>query len=599
MKRRFLPSTVLVSLILCALVAWCDEPPNGLSGIFGESKDASTVAPTTGAFGYVVPLTLPPNRGSLQPVLNLAYESGSKVGDAGVGWTLSIPSIDRTPLSGWPKYVDDGAAQNEDRFSYGGLPLTFICVVGGSPTCPLNDQVGPMPSWAAGYRHYRLQVEGSFERFFWRPANNRWIVQQRGGHLLEFGSPLTRPDLQPVDAWDTDTPSGKAFRWYLAVERDLHGARNAIIYQWAADGPSSRRYLRHIYYVPPDSAVGTSQVDAFSYHVELRWDSPPFRQSDFTFADKRPHYKRLRRVAISARPWSGGGDREFVRAYNLAYYVERGETVVIGEAPLWGRSALKSVQMEGRCNLPILETGGVLPDPTSCPTLPPITFEYSAAKLAFGAATYSPVGKPGTREELAFPTSSALIDVNRDGLPDLIQAWPTNLRRDGFTVEYHDCQAGDFIINPTDEQTNDPQLTCAPDKKSDDNVNLWPARIHRLWMNHGPSSGKVQLDLYCLDAGDLQPQSPTYYQVSSPSGYSARKPALFTQYGAEAVSEWGNGSMLWSLAGYHAFGFQPATIRKNGAPFQPDEYDAATFQHFCPESIEYSVSGRISMVQDG
>jgi RHS repeat-associated protein len=430
-----------------------------------------------------------------------------------------------------------------------------------------------------------LQVEGSFERFFWRSENNRWIVQQRGGNVLEFGNPITRPDLQPVGAFDTDATSARTFRWYLASEHDLHGAHNVIIYQWAADGPSSRKYLRHIYYLPPDSGLATAAVDAFAYHVELRWDNPPFRQSDVTFADKRPHYKRLRRVAISSKPWSGGGDRELVRSYNLAYYPERGEPVVAGEAPLWGRSALKSVQMEGRCLVTVRETGGMLPDPTSCPMLPPTTFEYSTAKLSFGAVSYSPVGTPATTKELAFPTSSALIDVNRDGLPDLIQAWPTNFRRSGFTAEYNDCRSGDFIINPTDEQTNDPQLTCAPDDKTDDNVNIRPARIHKLWMNHGPSAAKVNFDFYCLDAGDLQPQSPTYYQVSSPSGYSARKPALFTQYAAEAVSEWGNGALLWSLAGYHAFGFQPAHIRKTGDSFQPDEYDIATFQHFCPERI--------------
>ncbi len=54
-------------------------------------------------------------------------------------------------------------------------------------------------------------------------------------------------------------------------------------------------------------------------------------------------------------------------------------------------------------------------------------------------------------------------------------------------------------------------------------------------------------------------------------------------YGAEAIAEWGNGSMLWSLAGYHAFGLhRPKCIfpaRMSG----PEEYDEQTFLKFCPE----------------
>lgn len=169
---RYLDGTsIAVDLDFCSVMAKCYDPPNGLSGMVGKSKDASSVVPTTGAFGYVAPFKLPPIRGHVQPVLSLSYESGIKVGDAGVDGALSIPSTERAVLSGWPKYVDDGAPQNEDRFSYDGQPLTFTCVIGGLQVCPRNDPVGPMLSWANGYRHHRMQVEGSFERCVWRPGS--------------------------------------------------------------------------------------------------------------------------------------------------------------------------------------------------------------------------------------------------------------------------------------------------------------------------------------------------------------------------------------------------------------------------------------------
>jgi RHS repeat-associated protein len=561
------------------------EAPNGLSGTFGESREASTVVGSTGAMTYAVAFQLPPNRGSAQPALGLHYESGSQTGEAGLGWSLNLPSIERTALSGFPRYLDDGVPTHEDRFAYNGRPLTFICVVGGTPACPVDEHVGAMPNWAQGMRHYRLQVEDSFERFFWSPLQSRWIVQQRGGNTLELGLALTRPDLQLAPAQDTDAPSGKTHRWYLAVQRDSHDDRNMVVYRWASDGHGARSYLREIYYAPPPDKAAVAPSSAFAFHVDLRWEVPPYRQKDSTFADRRPHTRRLTRVAVAAMPWSGGTDRELVRAYDLAYYPERGEPTVAGEAPLWGRSSLKSVQMEGRCTVPVRESTGTLPFPTGCPFLPAVTFEYAAATLAFGAAIYVPLGTPGSTDILAYPTSTAVIDINRDGLPDVVQAWPSNHRRKSYKNVYNECKDGDFIIDAgADPQQLDPQLACNPDDPTDSTFDIRSARIHKAWVNGGFSAGGLRMTPTCLDAGGSEPRSPTFYQITGPQGFGSREPSLFTQHGAEAVSEWGNGALLWSLAGYHAFGFAPARLRDPWAPPGPDDYDETTFRKFCPES---------------
>ena len=386
----------LVTLVVaCTFMAaaWAEDAPNQLSGTFGESKDPATVVGSTGAMTHAVTFKLPSNRGNVQPSVELRYEFGGHTGEGGLGWTLNLPSIERAPLWGWPRYKDDASPQNEDRFTYGGRPLTFICVVGGAPACPVNEHTGVMPAWAKGLRHYRLQVDGSFERFFWNPSASRWIVQQRGGNILEFGLALTRPDLQLSSAYETDAPSGRTFRWYLAVQRDLHADRNMVFYRWADGGSTgARKVLKDVLYAPPAGRAGTATMGEFAYHVELRWEAPSYRQKDVTFVDKRPHYLRLRRVAVAANPGIVGADRELVRAYNLAYYPERGEAVVDGEAPLWGRSSLKSVQMEGRCTSPVKEIFGNLPDPTNCPALPAVSFEYAPARLAAGAARYVALG---------------------------------------------------------------------------------------------------------------------------------------------------------------------------------------------------------------
>jgi len=575
---------ILAGLFVAASGSRADAP-NGLAGTFGEGRETTPVVGSTGAMTYRIAFQLPANRGSAQPTLSLQYESGARTGEAGIGWSLNLPSIERTALSGWPRYLDDGVPAHEDRFTYNGRPLTFICVVGGTPACPANEHVGDMPTWAHGMRHYRLQIEDSFERFFWSPLQSRWIVQQRGGNILEFGLALTRPDLQLASAYEIDASSGKTQRWYLAVQRDPHADRNMVFYRWASDGHGARKYLREIYYAPPPEKAGSAPASAFAFHVDLRWEEPPYRQKDSTFADKRPHTRRLTRVAASASPWAGGTDRELVRAYDLTYYPERGEPTVSGEAPLWGRSSLKSVQMEGRCSAPVLESAGALPFPTGCPKSPAVTFEYAAATLAFGVATYVPLGAPGGSDVLTYPTSTAVIDIDRDGLPEVLQAWPTNFRRKGFQTEYNECKNGEFLVDAgADPQQLDPQLVCKPDGEFTSVFDIRSARIHKAWGNEGNTAGALKMTPMCLDAGGSEPRSPTFYQVTGPKGFGSREPSLFTQYGAEAVSEWGNGAMLWSLAGYHAFGFAPARLQTPGAPPAPDDYDEATYRKFCPES---------------
>src|SRR4029453_15041459 len=278
----------------------------------------------------------------------------------------------------------------------------------------------------------------------------------------------------------------------------------------------------------------------------------------FTVADKRPPPRGLRRLAISAKSWSNATERELVRAYNLTYYPERGMANVAGEAPLWGRSSLKSVTLEGRCATPVLEYGGYLPDPTGCPSLPAMSFEYQAAQLASGTAIYTFLDGPGTSDGLPYLTSSAVININRDGWPHLAQARPTNYDTSSYHFHYGECSLGvgqHFVVGG-DLDSHEPQLICYIHREEYDNQVVRSARQNRAWKNRGIplGTGGLTLEHHCLDAGGIEPGTLTHYQIHGPGGFVSRDPSLFTQYGAEAVGEWGNGSILWSLAGYHGFG---------------------------------------------
>ena len=121
--------------------------------------------------------------------------------------------------------------------------------------------------------------------------------------------------------------------------------------------------------------------------------------------------------------------RQQVRRYHLEY-----ETLL-------QRSYLSSIQMEGRCesveNEPPpptkltwypgieLRQDLLLPGDTSCPRLPKMTFQYNTPSTqTLGVAEIAGLWRwPLDRWRL---DAATLIDVDRDGLPDLV----THLRGD-------------------------------------------------------------------------------------------------------------------------------------------------------------------------
>ena len=557
-----------------------DLAPRAMSGTSGESIGVTEVVGANGAMTYGVTFDLPAGRGDAQPSLGLSYVSGARSGEAGWGWSLDLPTIERAPLSGWPKYLDNNTAAGEDRYTFNGAPLTFVCTIGG---CPATEAAGLDPPSAlfsvTGARYYRRQVEGGFERFYLSADRTRWIVQRRGGEILELGAPATRPDLQPTPAVDVDATTGRVFRWNLAVQRDLRGTNNVVVYQWQSE--TGRKVLRNIYYVPPASGTSSAPVSAFAYHVELIWDAPPHRQEDRAFADRRPPYKRLRRVAISAKTWMNAANRELVRAYNLTYFPTRGVPGAGTEAPFWGRSVLKSVALEGRCSIPIAESAGFLPAATGCPTLgsAPTTFSYQRAEVGSGSATRIDV--PG----ITYLANTTILDVNRDGLPDIVESWPANPSPNSLT-HYTEC-SGQYFIDATAPHDYDPVLICSSNPAIERS-----ARQHRAWINTA-SAGATTFPHACLDAGDVTSTHSILWNhtnlapgVPPGSGGSAtRAPSMFSFFGSETLGDWGDGSLLWSMADHAGFGIRPAgtVAERPGDPAPTEGYDQATFAKFCPE----------------
>jgi RHS repeat-associated protein len=514
---------------------------------------------------YSMPLDLPAARGNAQPTLALRYRSNSGTGDAGEDWSLDLPTIERAPLSNWPKYVDNGHEALEDRYTYSGRVLAYVCTVGVLPGCPV--EAGPMPAWARGHRHYRLRVDRGAERFFLSPSRQRWLVQYRGGQIMEFGEPLTQASVADAAVDREPTAGNKIFRWNLARHYDLHGietaassgalglATNVVVYKWS-QSTTARNVLTDIFYTPPAANPTHATLSEHAYHVALDWEQfGVSHPAPFGRTDKQRPSQRLRRVAIAAAPWGQPGPREIVRQYHFTYYHPR--FVSAGDAPLWYRSFLHQVEIEGRCGG--VESNNIIPA-TTCPRLPAQIFEYESAHIAIGTVIATDIsGSPAGG--LPYPGNTAIVDIDRDGRPDIVQGWPQNYQIHASAASsaaawYNACKPNDTSsgrvgvwVHVTENGPGQPRVLLCP--YTDAPQIMGPARRQDAYVNRGvQANGTLTLQHNCLDADALAavqaPPSPPDFLGGSPV-------ALFSQFGSQVLGPWGDAVLLWSKANKRGF----------------------------------------------
>jgi hypothetical protein len=137
------------------------------------------------------PITVPPGRLGLEPELAVRYDSDRANGWTGIGWDLSVPSVEVSTLFGVPRY--DGGEEyvlEGDRLAAAGEPGRFVRRVEG--------------------RFQRIVRHGSRPDDFW------WEVTEKDGTRYLYG--------QTGQARLRDyRPPRNTFRWLLERVIDLHG----------------------------------------------------------------------------------------------------------------------------------------------------------------------------------------------------------------------------------------------------------------------------------------------------------------------------------------------------------------------------------------
>ncbi|WP_394828244.1 toxin TcdB middle/N-terminal domain-containing protein [Pendulispora albinea] len=397
------------------------DPPEGS----GFGRGVVTADPATGTAHASIGFRLPKARGNAQPQLGLSYSSDGNVGEAGYGWTLGLPRIERRNPANGPRYadplpgepIDPNAA---DEFDFSGVHIVPICLVRNGQ-CTNNAVLQPgetFPAWANGWMYYRPRVETSFARLFWSDTHRTWIFQGQG-ITMEFGVPLDSPsDELAVDrdpAADADNPP--IFRWNLVRMRDAHGAANQIRYLWqrfpAPDESTSTDGLGYLTDVYDTSKQAEGGSATFAHHTRLAYVRDPSRGtfSEVAVWRRRPVW-RLDHLDVTSAEFSGSGPRRLVRRYSLSY---------LWRAHMFqARSMLMSVDVSPSCAIEEDQAFRIPDDIGVC----------GGDKRPVAQMTYAGQGQmePGIigplRVEREIEDEISFLDVDHNGSADLIRRRP-------------------------------------------------------------------------------------------------------------------------------------------------------------------------------
>ncbi|KAI0967776.1 65kDa B protein-domain-containing protein [Xylaria arbuscula] len=185
-------------------------------GALRSIDEKFNVNPFTGtlSLGFQLPVT--PGRGGLQPSLSLAYDSGSGNGPFGIGWGVSVDSINRKTSRGVPTYDD------RDVF-----------ILSGTEDLVAVDEKVPGRHGDYAVTTYRPRVEEEVVRIE-RFTNTRdygdvyWRTISSSNVTKIFG----RTDQSRI--YENVSPSAKRITsWLLCETYDASG--NAIIYSYKSD----------------------------------------------------------------------------------------------------------------------------------------------------------------------------------------------------------------------------------------------------------------------------------------------------------------------------------------------------------------------------
>jgi RHS repeat-associated protein len=362
----------------------------------------------TGSFGYSVPIACAPARNSSEPNLALAYSSAGDNDWCGMGWQLSLGSIERNTRDGFP-IAYSGANPPAPLAQYDdgkGFMLNLPGMGGKLFAVATNGSVV----------EYRSEIDTQFLRCFLDTSANNWTVYDKSGTAYYFGGTTNSRVANPKTGW---SGSSGTFRWALDQIVTASGDWTVIAYTNNTSpytGLSERMlYPTQITYNGHTNVNGYSANVAGTHKIIFQTEA---RTNDWHFSYRSGFRVELNRRLTNILCQAGSQN---VWSYNLKY----------GVSPATGRSLLNNVVVYGY--------NGSTPTPYLTNTF---AYQADLNAVTFGSTirwTNMVLNTPGTTTNSYEPypaqvnspsgvnyTVADLIDMDGDGLPDRVNYDATN-----------------------------------------------------------------------------------------------------------------------------------------------------------------------------
>ncbi|MCP4503212.1 MAG: hypothetical protein GY822_25020 [Deltaproteobacteria bacterium] len=421
------------------------DGPGSLDGI----GDNTSVDQNMGQMTTSVKVKVPGGYAGLTPEISLGYSSGGGSGTIGIGWSMSMPFIERKTSKGLPEYDD------EDRFVFGG----------GQELVRVDELSN------ASVAVYRARFEGGFTRYKWHNRGvgdeGYWTAENSDGTVVTFGAD---PDGTLDESTRVRSENG-VFR-YLATEvRDPWGHRMTYSYQVLGSKP----LIDTISYVIDDN-------DNAGQRVRFTYAEREDKISDARGGFNEVTAHRLTRVEVLT-------GAAVIRRYELGYepYENAG-----------GQSRLSTVKHYGA-------DGGLHPTQYS------FTYSSALAGVCDGVDCAEPyVMDVGSLAGVNLEAGNAtMVDLNGDGLPDFIET-PNDGTEHKIHLSKLDA-AGMHTFDPayssalTDTSST---LLSVPsvqllDYDGDGFVDLVNALTGQIFVNRGSGDWDEIIELGATDSGTL------------------------------------------------------------------------------------------------
>lgn len=419
---------------------------NTTGPLSGESQTSSPVGqtdfqtdPFTGRFGYSIPLNLAPARHGTTPNLELVYNSANPNSWCGVGWDLDLGYIER-----------------ETKY---GVPIVWS---GGHPASPMEyddskgfffsfkNKMSDLVEISSGV--YRAQIQGDFWQF--QLSGDEWIVTDKSGTQYYFGESSGSRMTNPKSGWSA---SGDANTFHWALDKIVTATGDEATISYTSSG--GRLYPQTYSYNGSTAGSGLSPLSVVQFNLTAT------NRPDATISC-RSAYAVTNQYLLNSIVHTVNGQMVWSNRLNYAFSASTGRALLSSvirygadqssalppltfnysqqsftfkPASQWGNlyspnSSYNSSYYSFNnplCDLVDIDGDG-LPDRVIAPVTAPSTtwwVQHNNGSNGFGSYTTWNVGSQTYNSGYStstdptwaqFNTHGRVIDMNGDGLPDLI-----------------------------------------------------------------------------------------------------------------------------------------------------------------------------------